>query len=58
LLELGLELVGVRAAGLQNLSDFGSVHDGQQQVLDRHEFVAGFASARECVIQTKFKFLT
>ena len=58
LLQFGLELGGVRTAGLQDLPDFGGIHDREQQVLHGHEFVPGVARAGERIIQTKFKFLT
>ncbi len=58
LLELGLELRGIGAAGLQDLADLGGIHDGEQQMLDGHEFVARLARAGKRIVQAKFEFLT
>jgi hypothetical protein len=58
LLQLGLQLCGVRAARLQDLSDFRGIHYGEQQVLDGHEFMPRFARAGKRIVQAKFKFLT
>ena len=46
----------VGAAGLEDLAHPRRVEDGQQQVLDRQEFVAGLARLREGTVQTGFKF--
>ena len=58
LLQFGLELAGIRTAGLQDLADLRRIHDRQQQMLDGHEFVACLARTGECVIQAEFEFLT
>ena len=58
LLELGLELGGVRPAGLQDLPDFRGIDDREQQVLHRHEFVARLARAGKGIVQAKLEFLT
>ena len=45
----------------QDLQDFAHlrrVDDGEQQVLDRHEFVPRLACAGERIVQAKFEFLT
>ncbi len=47
LLELGLELGGVGAAGLEDLPHLRRVHDGEQQMLDRHEFMSCLACTRQ-----------
>jgi hypothetical protein len=39
LLQFGLQLGGIRAAGLQDLADLRRVDDREQQVLDGHEFM-------------------
>ena len=46
----------VGAAGAQDLAHLGRVHDGEQQVLDRHEFVARLARRLERFVQTDFEF--
>ena len=58
LLQLGLELGGVGAAGLQDLADLRGVDDGEQQMLHRHEFVARLARAGKGIVQAKLEFLT
>ncbi len=58
LLQLGLELCGISAAGLQDLPDFGGIHDGEQQMLDGHEFMPRLARTGKRIIQAKFEFLT
>jgi len=58
LLELGLELGRIGPAGLQDLAHLGRIHDGEQQMLHRHEFVARLARGRKGIVQTKFEFLT
>jgi hypothetical protein len=34
------------------------IHDREQQMLDRHEFMARLARAGEGIVQAKFEFLT
>ncbi len=58
LLQLGLELCGVRAAGLQDLPDLGGIHDREQQMLDGHEFMPCLARTGKRIVQAKFEFLT
>ena len=58
LLQLRLELGGIRAARFQDLPDFRGVDDGEQQMLHRHEFVARLARAGEGIVQAKLEFLT
>ena len=58
LLQFGLELGGVRAAGLQYFPDLGSIHDREQQMLDGHEFMPRLARAGKRIVQAKFQFLT
>ncbi len=58
LLELRLELGGIRPAGLQDLANLRGVHDREQQVLHRHEFMARLARAGESIVQAKLEFLT
>jgi hypothetical protein len=58
LLELGLELGGVGTAGLQDLPDLRRIHDREQQMFHRHEFMARLARTGKCIVQTKFEFLT
>jgi hypothetical protein len=57
LVECVLEAVQVRAAGAQDLAHLGGVENGQQQVLDREKFMAGFARSGKRLIQTKFELL-
>jgi hypothetical protein len=58
LFEFGLELGGIRTAGLQDFPDFGGIHDGEQQVLDGHEFMPRLPRTGKRIIQAKFEFLT
>ncbi len=58
LLQFGLELGGIGAAGLQDLPDLGGIHDGEQQVLDGHEFMPRLARTGKRIVQAKFEFLT
>ena len=46
----------VGAAGPQDLAHLRRVHDGEQQVLDRHELVARLARRLERLVQTDFEF--
>ena len=46
----------VGAAGPQDLPHLGRVHDGEQQVLHRHELVARLARRLEGFVQTDFEF--
>ncbi len=46
----------VRAAGAQDLAHLGRVDDGEQQVLDRHEFMAGFAGTLEGLVEADLEF--
>jgi len=46
----------VGAAGPQDLAYFRRVHDGEQQVLHRHELVARLARRLERLVQTDFEF--
>ena len=52
-----LEAVQVGAAGAQDLPHLRRVEDGQQQMLDREEFVASVTRLGERVVQTKFELL-
>ena len=47
----------VRAAGAQDLAHLRRVEDGQQQVLDRQEFMARFARLAKGVVETVFKLV-
>jgi hypothetical protein len=58
LFQFRLELGRVRAAGLQDLPDLGGIHDGEQQMLHRHEFMPCFPGPGKGIIQAKFEFLT
>ena len=55
-LEFLAQAGGVRAAGAQDLPDLGGVDDGEQQVLDRHEFMPGFPGALEGLVQADLEF--
>ena len=46
----------VGAARAQDFPHLGRVHDGEQQVLDRHELVARLARRLERLVQTDFEF--
>ena len=56
LLELLSEPCGIGTAGTEDLADLGSVDDGEQQVLDRHELVPRLARRLERLIQADFEF--
>ena len=58
LFEFGLQLGGIRTARFQDFPDFGGIHDGEQQVLDGHEFMPCFPRTGKRIIQAKFEFLT
>ena len=57
LLELVLELGEVRAAGAQDLAHLGRVEDGEQQVLDREEFMTSLARLVKGVVETEFELV-
>ena len=50
LLQFRLELRGIGTARLQDLPDLRGIHDREQQVLDRHEFMTRLARAGEGII--------
>jgi hypothetical protein len=52
-----LEPGQVGAAGPQDLADLRGLENGQQQMLDREEFVASFTCLGEGIVQTKFELL-
>ena len=58
LFQFGLELGGICTTRLQDLPDFGRIHDREQQMLDGHEFMPRLARAGKRIVQTKFQFLT
>ena len=53
LLEFRFQFGGVRAAGFQDLPDLGCVHDGEQQMLHRHEFMPRLARTGKRIVQAK-----
>ena len=57
LVERVLELVDVRAAGPQDLAHLRGIEDGQQQVLDRQEFVTRVTRLGKGVVQAEFELL-
>ena len=58
LLQFGLELRGVGTARLEDFPHLRGIDDGEQQVLDGHEFVPRLTRAGKGIIQAKFEFLT
>ena len=46
----------VGAAGAQDLAHLRRIHDGEQQVLDRHELMPGLARGLERFVQADFEF--
>ena len=57
-LQLAAQLVQVGAAGAQHLGRGGVVQQGEQQVLDGHEFVALLAGLFKGEVQRYFKLFT
>ena len=55
-LELVAQARSVGPARAQDFTDLGGVDDGQQQVLDRHEFMPGFPGALEGLVQADLEF--
>ncbi len=55
-LELLAQARGVGPARAQDLADLGGIDDGEQQVLDRHEFMPGFPGALEGLVQADLEF--
>ena len=56
LLELLAQARGVGTAGAQDLADLRGIDDGEQQVLDRHEFVTRLTGALEGLVQADLEF--
>ena len=54
--ELASQLTNVRVTRLENFVYARNIEQGQQQVLDGHEFMTSFPRILECFIQTKFEF--
>jgi len=55
--EFLLEPFDIGAAGAQHVGRRSIVEQGQQEMLDRHEFMTLLARLLECEIQCEFKFL-